>query len=203
MFGLQKGCHGLPLKLSGRKFASPVQSNSRKQVRKLISIRKNSSFLQYPAGTDSWKNNRNQQSKSRSMKCSATRKNIWSNSMAIELIVLTYINAILCAWQFVTKTIVADHSKNIFILLSHQLLWKANRKYLKFTSRFNQHQQFICFSEAQKLKNVKKKIEKSHMILKILKNTLPRVKVLTTRFYRKISLTDSIWCPWFFKRFKT
>lgn len=80
--------------------------------------------------------------------------------MAIELIVLTYINAILCAWQFVTKTIVADHSKNIFILLSHQLLWKANRKYLKFTSRFNQHQQFICFSEAQKLKNVKKKNRK-------------------------------------------
>ena len=91
-----------------------------------------------------------------------------------------------------TKTIVADHSKNIFILLSHQLLSKANRKYLKFTSRFNQHQLFICFSEAQNLKNVKKKIEKSHMILKILKNTLPRVKVLTTRFYRKISLTDSI-----------
>lgn len=80
--------------------------------------------------------------------------------MAIELIVLTYINAILCAWQFVTKTIVADHSKNIFILLSHQLLWKANRKYLKFTSRFNQHQQFICFSEAQNLKNVKKKNRK-------------------------------------------
>ncbi|KAM7450627.1 Rho GTPase-activating protein 6 [Porites harrisoni] len=34
MFGLQKGCNGLPLKLSGRKFASPVQSNSRKQVRR-------------------------------------------------------------------------------------------------------------------------------------------------------------------------